>query len=32
MDWSSAQAMQYIVSAGVSCPDTMTMSELQAPS
>ena len=31
-DWSSAQAMQYIVSAGVSCPDTMVMSALEAPS
>lgn len=31
MDWSSVQAMQYIVSAGVSCPDTMAMSALQAP-
>ena len=30
-DWSSAQAMQYIVSAGVSCPDTMAMSALEAP-
>lgn len=30
-DWSSAQAMQYIVSAGVSCPNTMTMSALEAP-
>lgn len=30
-DWSSAQAMQYIVSAGVSCPDTMTMSALESP-
>lgn len=30
-DWSSAQAMQYIVSAGVSCPDTMAMSALKAP-
>ena len=30
-DWSSAQAMQYIVSAGVSCPDSMTMSALESP-
>jgi len=31
MDWSSAQAMQYIVTAGVSCPDTMAMNGLEAP-
>ena len=32
MDWSSAQAMQYIVSAGVSCPDSMTLTAIEAPS
>ena len=31
IDWSSAQAMQYIVSAGVSCPDSMKMTALEAP-
>ncbi len=31
MDWSSAQAMQYIVSAGVSCPDTISFRPLDAP-
>ena len=32
IDWSSGQAMQYIVSAGVSCPESMTMSALVLPS
>ena len=32
MDWSSAQAMQYIVTAGVSCPDSMAMRAIEAPS
>ena len=32
IDWSSGQAMQYIVSAGVSCPESMTMSALELPS
>lgn len=32
MDWSSAQAMQYIVTAGVSCPDSMVMRAVEAPS
>lgn len=32
MDWNSAQAMQYIVSAGVSCPDSMTTAPIEAPS
>ena len=31
VDWSSAQAMQYIVTAGVSCPDTMRMRAVEAP-
>ena len=31
VDWSSAQAMQYIVSAGVSCPDTLSMTPIEAP-
>ena len=25
VDWSSAQAMQYIVSAGVTCPSSMSL-------
>ena len=32
MDWNSAQAMQYIVSAGVSCPSNMTMAAIEVPS
>ena len=32
VDWNSAQAMQYIVSAGVSCPSNMTMTAIEAPS
>ena len=31
VDWGSAQAMQYIVTAGVSCPDTMSVRALEAP-
>ncbi len=31
MDWSSAQAMQYIVTAGVTCPDAMEMRAIEAP-
>lgn len=31
VDWSSTQAMQYIVTAGVSCPGTMAMSSLESP-
>lgn len=30
MDWNSAQAMQYIVSAGVTCPASMEMREMRA--
>ena len=30
MDWSSAQAMQYIVTAGVTCPDVMELRAIEA--
>ena len=31
MDWSSGQAMQYIVTAGVTCPDAMELRAIEAP-
>ena len=31
VDWSSAQAMQYIVTAGVTCPDAMELRAIEAP-
>lgn len=30
VDWSSAMAMQYIVSAGVTCPDTIRVSPMES--
>ena len=30
MDWSSAQAMRYIVTAGVTCPDAMELRAIEA--
>ena len=32
VDWPSGAAMQYIVSAGVTCPSTMRLSPVEAPS
>ncbi len=32
MDWKSGDAMQHIVSAGVSCPTSMELKELEAAS
>ena len=32
VDWSSGMAMQYIVSAGVTCPATIRVSPMQSPS
>lgn len=32
VDWASGSAMQYIVSAGVTCPSTMRLSPMETPS